>query len=83
MLLPCSTHRLIKKHIAAKNYSSQVLYLGHTSMDVAVGYEGVAKDTSGLLHLHGKSGLKHTKQILECWKVGKFFTGLIWSGVGR
>jgi hypothetical protein len=74
--------RLMQQHIQQKHWNSSVWYTGHTSSDVLVGsgqqqqeeqqqqQQRIAKltaDYSQFLHVRGKSGLKHSRQLLECW----------------
>lgn len=58
---------LLRGYIASKGWKAKVWLVGHTSSDVSVGLEHVAKDWNSVLHVKGRSGLKHTTQLLECW----------------
>lgn len=66
--------RLMSAYVTRQGWNSSVKFMGHTSSDPTVDLTpGVAREESGFLHVKGKSGVKHTNQVLACWMFHKEF----------
>jgi len=68
--------RDLTRLMARLGSSARVFYTGHTSLDVAAPEEegdgggeaaAAARDWDHFLHIRGRSGLKHTRELLRCW----------------
>ena len=56
---------LLRRYIRSYGRHSRAKYVGHTSLDVYDPKE--PKDWNAFVHVAGKSGLKHTHEVLQAW----------------
>eukprot|EP00877_Chromochloris_zofingiensis_P003770 jgi/Chrzof1/13394/Cz07g31120.t1 len=75
----CKTHiayRTLQKYIRKHQLHAKAWYMGHTSQDIlmlaadnhtSAHMLQTHKHWDQALHVKGKSGLKHTEQLLDCW----------------
>eukprot|EP00775_Hariotina_reticulata_P012551 gene12551-12684_t len=82
---------LMQQHVVNKRYWASVWFMGHTSSDPSVGISGdvTAQLLSAIagnrpqgyaIHVKGKSGLKQTKVVLDCWAQHPEFPALVVVG---
>ena len=56
---------LMQRYLRSYGRHARSVYVGHTSLDVYDPH--VPKDYDAFVHVAGKSGLKHTRELLEAW----------------